>query len=207
MSAPQPPASNPLSEASDEFSRIFGNALMLWAYIEQQFFAWFLYITELDPALGRAIYYSFNGFDGRANMLGSVISVTSATEAEKAFLTAAVKKAKKFAQFRNGLAHGQPALDVRSAPKFQFQFANNRHEYPRSVDEGTTIEKLVFASDRFNELLTILAHSRAATSGIDEAGPLEELQRRVSGLPNPDSWDQAILNEKAQRQPPESSPE
>lgn len=205
MSAPQPPALDPVAEASDEFSRVFGRALISWATIEQHLFFWFLYITKMDVRIGRAIYYSFSGFDGRANMLTNVLPVAKITDAERALLVAIVNKAKKFAQFRNALAHGQPSIDISVDldPPVQFRFMNGKHEFPQSVDEAVSVEKVLFATNLFNTLTDILVRS-SINRGEHNSARLEGFRRIVGELPNPQHWDQTIQNEKARlhQQPP-----
>lgn len=93
----------------DEFYTTYGSAMLCWGVLENIICGLFIQIAKLDPTIGRSIYYSSRSFQGRMDLLESVIPFISVSQKPKMpdFVKAARKKAGAFSSFRNKLAHSQ----------------------------------------------------------------------------------------------------
>lgn len=96
--------------AMDSLYRALGRAVAEWAYVEDHLSGWFLILTGVsDALLASRIFFTPNSFKGRLDLLRTALESSNASEAQKKFAHAAMKKAEAYNEFRNALVHGRAA--------------------------------------------------------------------------------------------------
>ena len=91
-----------------DFRADYGTLMETWGKLEDALFYWFLWMTNIDKPLARAIYFSTRTFTARRDLLRSVLPLSKLDEPTKEFVREGVKKAGQFSSFRNRAVHGVP---------------------------------------------------------------------------------------------------
>jgi hypothetical protein len=92
--------------------------------VESCFCRVFITVTRIHPPMGRKLFYSNAGFGSRAKMLRTVMDCAQNWEQEgmQAFWTDALKKAEKYATFRNLMVHGDVVRIGLASSKYAGQY-------------------------------------------------------------------------------------
>jgi hypothetical protein len=184
--------------AHAEFHHRYGVAMAMWAQIERGLFYWFHRASGTKVGIARAVFYSSRSFNGRAEMVQSIIPVSERiSDEERDFLKAAIKRAWGYNSFRNRLAHGEPVMSVRDLTDGETTTRSVSYILVQgqqgSPDPKSVITRVCLANAAGN----FRALSRLLMDAADKRQPPEECLRLVLELPTQ-------ANAKNSRTPEES---
>jgi hypothetical protein len=166
--------------ALDQFYKALGSAQAAWSAMEDGLFEWFKQCTGMQTQLARAVFYSARSFDGRRDMLLAAIPFSPCDEKTRTGIRLCVKRARKYAEFRNRFSHGHLVYLDREIP--QHMLAEGRsldsplHEQPER--NFVTCDDLRIAALNFGKLADCLLgfHPDWQPESVCEQGCLEEIQ-------------------------------
>jgi hypothetical protein len=168
--------------AHDQFHNAYGAAMTAWARLEGVLFYWFMDATGFNEPIARAIFFSARNFTGRRDMLRASLPFARFDDAGMAVIKAGLGKARKWSEFRNKIAHGEPVLDIRQQSASWGQFVLAEGKSIEESDPVVTVHDLNIATRNFDELRRLLwdAHPMYRTPTLDAGQYL----RLIRELPN-----------------------
>lgn len=107
-----------------------GRAATTWATVESSLATFFTRLTRMESTLARRVFYSARSFQGRIDMLQSVLAcptVRFAIPEERDYISLALKRATGYVFVRNAIAHDLV---------FFFGFDGHEHSYKHVIVEG-----------------------------------------------------------------------
>jgi hypothetical protein len=178
-------------EAQRTFYQAFGLTMASWARLESCMFYWFMNAIEKPEDVARAVFFSAKNFTGRRDMFNAAIPHSSFDNDIRAFLKAASKKARQYAEFRNRVAHGEPTIDGRRTSPSFMQYVLSEPRFPRSsalpehaLDSIVTNEHLDTATQNLTELVRLMWDMHPQYRVADARGTPQEYRQLVLRLPN-----------------------
>ena len=90
--------------------------MLAWQLVESELATVFSMLTKIPPAMAIQIFYSARSFRGRIDIYKAGITVCPAPAEIKSIARGLIKKAGKYAEYRNKFAHDQPRLRQRGQP-------------------------------------------------------------------------------------------
>jgi hypothetical protein len=168
--------------AHEQFHSAYGAMMAAWARLEGCLFHWFMSATELSEPRARAIYFSARSFTGRHDMLVGALPFDIFDEPIRKVIRAGIKKARKYSEFRNAVAHGEPVFDIRQQSATWGQFLLTDGRTLDDDPDAVTIKQLEIATSNFNELRRLLwdVHPMYRKPSLNAEGYL----RLIRELPN-----------------------
>lgn len=177
----------PDTSYAEAFYKAYGFAMVEWARVEDALSMWFTSITEMRPAMAKAVLNSAKAFTPQALMLSSAIEHAPMRAEVAEFLKAAINKALTYYQFRNRIAHGMPRINSTDHENPIFEWHESKHILSL---EPITRERINICAKNFGDLADAIMLAHFITTRED--GPSEPrmkslklLQRQVILLPNP----------------------
>ena len=195
MTDDDPPERN----AMQKFYCIYGETMTAWTSLETALFHWFMYSTKMDEAIARAVFYSARNFTGRRDMLIAALPYAPLSELEMEFIKAALKRVRRYAEFRNKAIHREPILDARRESPTWLQMILVEGSSIETNPDAITQKQLGIATKNFLDLRTML--ETILPSQRSESASVELYLRLVRELPN-----EACSKERAPIQPQKKSP-
>jgi hypothetical protein len=190
----------PLSQAEKEakFYEAAGRAISAFGAMEVLLCNHFALITQLQPYMAKAVFFSARSLQGRLGMLDSALAAAgSANEIPSLipFLKTASKRTGQWSSTRNKLAHSTVSYIDWDASKYHGNYilwdgASNDWPNPKSA---LTIEDIEIARFNFGRLATLLLAGYNETNPPNET-TLKECHELVQLLPT-----QACEAEKRKR--------
>jgi hypothetical protein len=168
--------------AEAEFHQLFGQAMANWAHLERFLGYWFTFITKMPRLMALRVFYSARNFNAKADMLEAAIEFANLPAETKAFIKAAVKKARCYNGFRNSIAHGQ-VLNYGTLDTQDFLLVQGKFDPTVEIIAPIDDEQLKLAATNFSLFSWILSDSLKQVHG-DSPGRLGECLERVHALPN-----------------------
>jgi hypothetical protein len=191
-------SSSNLNEAWQRFYQEYGRAMVAWQVLESELSTLFSILTKIPPAMAVQLYYSSRSFQGRIDVLKGGLVAADATTDVKSLANIVIRKAKKYAEYRNKFAHDQPLQrQIGPSPdgspamfdivlvdgKGQFQRDEVKRQY---LDAGVEVDEVTDAAKCFSQLSEIVrdfwAHYRSQPQHQDAW--LDTLRVRLDALPN-----------------------
>ena len=130
-----------MAQAEREFQEAYGRVMQRWARLEQAMFYWFQFVTGLNEAMARAVYYSAKNFRGRHDMLRDSIGPAALSQISQDFIRQALKKALNYNDLRNTITHGEALYDFEttSATFTQYILVQGSDLNPKARENAITI--------------------------------------------------------------------
>lgn len=153
--APRAVSPKTLAAAEALFVEAFGRTMLNWSFVEQRLFWYFEHVSGMKHQMCRAVFYSARNFTAQADMLAAALSVPGAADDDlRAFLKAALKRARQYQELRNALAHGQAMMDANSGTPVakRMVFIQGRDVLPIALDKPVTVRQLRIATNNFARL-------------------------------------------------------
>jgi hypothetical protein len=178
-----------MAKAEADFQAAYGKFMQRWARLEQGMFYLFSWISEMPEDRARAIFYSAKNFLGRRDMLAGALLHAKVESRYVEFIRAGSKKARKFSEFRNAVAHGEVVFDPRphSETYKQCILVEGKLGTYDSTDTAITLGRLEIASENVRELaklmFDVLQHSGLQDCPERDATSPEKSLLRVQALP------------------------
>jgi hypothetical protein len=201
-------------DAWRHFHQEYGQAMLAWQMLESELATLFSFLTKIPPAMAVKIYYASRSFNGRMDVFKEGISAAPLQSDAKSFARSIIKKAKKYAEYRNKFAHDQPLLRqqglgpgkgaifdiVMVDGKGQFQSDEVKQQY---LDEGVPVGEITYAAVSFRQLSNLVSQFwiQGRSQGMAptrQRAWLEILHEQLHGLPT--------LPRKAALFPPSEAP-
>lgn len=171
--------------AANAFNLSLGETLGHWARVESFFMRHFALLTALEHKMARRLFYSARSFQGRVDMLAAAAAASNAKDGHKAFVRAAIKKAREQSGFRNRLAHGETVFIAGSGTRYsgQYVLVEGKTDFDPFEDEAVTKAQLDTAGENFHVLAGALLFATMCDWG-DAASDPQGYLRLVRALPN-----------------------
>jgi hypothetical protein len=148
-----------VKKAWSHFYQECGQAMLAWQLVESELATVFSMLTKIPPAMAIQIFYSARSFRGRIDIYKAGITVCPAPAEIKSIARGLIKKAGKYAEYRNKFAHDQPRLRQQGQPakfdillvdgKGQFQVDDVKSQY---LAEAITVAEITEAAACFRGL-------------------------------------------------------
>jgi hypothetical protein len=184
--------------------RIYGEAMTAWTRLESAIFRWFQYSTRMSDPLARAVFYSARNFTGRRDMLLAAMPYAVLTDPEQAFIRAALKKTRRYSEFRNQMAHREPILDTREQSRSYLQMIMIEGADVAADPDAITLKQLRIATQNVLELRTLLDAAfppdRLPTASV------ETYLLQVRTLPNEAHSEEPAPIQEQNKPPPQRRP-
>lgn len=184
---------------NNAFYTQLGKALDAWATLELVLSWWFGYLTGMEGAMARAIFYSANSFSTKRDMLRMALeqaelswrsfpmpgvpaeSLKAAPKQNIDFLKAAFKKAGQYSGARNSVAH---RMTVHNQSRDEYSLVDRGQWWSET---GITLTHLTEMEERISKLKDILrdvfTFVVSPQKSLPKMPPSEGLTR-VQQLPN-----------------------
>jgi hypothetical protein len=182
-----------------------------WARLEQAMDYWFQWLAEIPENRARAIFYSAKNFAGRSDILVAVIPYAKPDDEYRAFVRAAIKKARQYNSFRNAVTHGEAIFDTRrgSLTFGQYVLAEGRDSSFEAGASAVSTQRIDTSSENVRELAKLMfdvlgyAGVIPGPTGL-EASP-QRCREQVQSLPSRADSIQQGQSRPVPRPPPSSS--
>ena len=168
------------SAALKVFHEKFGKTMAAWTSVEEGLFEWFKLCSGMHEQLARGVYYSTRGFAGRRDMLIAAIPFSPCDEKTRQGIRLCAKRARKYSEFRNRIAHGNPVFAAGNHGRVtdEHVFKPGHTFMTFGADDYVTISDLEAAAANFASLGQLLLgfHPEWQAPDVCEAGCLAEIR-------------------------------